>query len=79
LIADAPGHGKKLTGGGWDRFPDKDPDQNDVENYVKELSSRKINLTFVRLNESCDTMVSYFKSLYNNNGMNLEVTDLADA
>jgi hypothetical protein len=78
MIADAPGHGKNLCTG-WDRYPGTDPDNNIVEDYVKELSSQKINLTFVRLNDSCDKMISYFKPLYNKGDMNLEVTDLADA
>lgn len=79
IITDAPTHGRKYHDLKNDHYPDGSRNGLVFEDVCKKLSNKGIHLTFVRLDSSCDKMLEIMKQNYNRDGMNLEVTDLADA
>lgn len=62
-IADAPPHGNKFHSLSGDRFPKGDPGGRDPLDYIRVFSELEIHYTFIRINESTDTMVDYFQSV----------------
>ena len=62
-IADAPPHGVKFHSLSGDRFPRGDPNGKDPLEYIRAFSELKIHYTFIRINESTDTMLDQFQSV----------------
>lgn len=46
---------------------------------MREFADRKINFTFVKVNDRCELMIKVMKENYNPSGLSMNVTDLADA
>jgi len=75
-IADAPAHGNafhKLHVS--DRFPRGDPHGLDPRDNVERMSFSNIDYTFVRINDTTDTMIEQFHNCYGHGGM-FSVIDL---
>jgi hypothetical protein len=68
-IADAPGHGfmyhNVLLS---DRYPHGDPAGLDLDIIMQRLSSLGIDFTFVKINDSTDTMLEAFHNSYGHGG-----------
>jgi len=62
-IADAPAHGNKFHELKDDRFPKGDPKGIDPLGYIHVFSELGIHYTFIRINESTDTMIDQFQSV----------------
>jgi hypothetical protein len=68
-IADAPAHGfmyHDITMS--DRYPHGDPTGLDLDTLVQRLSSLGIDFTFVKINDSTDTMLEAFHNSYGHGG-----------
>jgi hypothetical protein len=78
-IFDAPGHGKDLCPGGGDDFPGGSPDGYKLQDQMQEFARRKINLTLVKVNDSCNAMIKIMEDSYSAGGMKLNITDLTNA
>jgi hypothetical protein len=75
-IADAPAHGLGFHSPAIsDRFPRGDPDGLDPRDFVERMSFLDINFTFVKINNSTDTMIEQFHNCYGHGGV-LSVIDL---
>jgi hypothetical protein len=61
-IADAPAHGTKFHELADDRFPKGDPRRINPLEYIHAFSEMGIHYTFIRINESTDTMIDQFQS-----------------
>jgi len=68
-IADAPAHGlmyhARLLS---DRYPRGDPEGLQLDRIVEEMSSLQIDFTFVKINDSTDTMLEMFHNSYAHGG-----------
>lgn len=75
-IADAPAHGfmyhEPLVS---DRYPRGDPAGLQLDDIVERLSASNIDFTFVKINDSTDTMLEAFHNCYGHGGM-FRVLDL---
>lgn len=68
-IADAPAHGEMFhTLRVSDRFPRGDPTGLDPRDFVEKLSFLNVEYTFVRIDESTDTMIEQFHNCYTQGG-----------
>lgn len=64
-IADAPAHGKLFHAAHLsDRFPGGDPDGVDPRDLISFFSSQGYDYTFVKINDSTDTMIELFSDCY---------------
>ena len=68
-IADAPAHGMDFHGIRIsDRFPRGDPHGIDPRDSVEKMSFLNMDFTFVKINESTDTMIDQFHNCYGHGG-----------
>ena len=75
-IADAPAHGTMFHGIRIsDRYPRGDPNGLDPRDSVEKMSFLDINFTFVKINDSTDTMIDQFHNAYAHGG-SFSVIDL---
>jgi hypothetical protein len=76
-IADAPAHGTTFHAVGLsDRYPRGHPQGLDPRDFVEKMSFLDIHYTFVRINDSTDTMVEHFHNCYTRGG-SFRVVDLS--
>jgi hypothetical protein len=75
-IADAPAHGTAFHAVGFsDRYPRGHPQGLDPRDFVEKMSFLDIHYTFVRIDDSTDTMVEQFHNCYTKGG-SFNVVDL---
>lgn len=68
-IADAPAHGLQFHSPAIsDRYPRGDPDGLDPRDFVERMSFLDINFTFVKINQTTDTMIEQFHNCYGHGG-----------
>lgn len=68
-ITDAPAHGRAFHGIRIsDRYPRGDPDGLDPRDSVEKMSFLNMDFTFVKINETTDTMIEQFHNCYANGG-----------
>lgn len=68
-IADAPAHGLQFHSPTVsDRYPRGDPDGLDPRDFVERMSFLNVNFTFVKINNSTDTMIEQFHNCYGHGG-----------
>ena len=46
---------------------------------MKEFAKSKVNFTIVKVNELCNKMIDVMKTSYEKEGMQINITDLANA
>lgn len=64
-IADAPPHGRNYHSAALsDRYPDGDPNGNNPAIYIEKFVNRNIDYTFVKINDTTDTMLDRFADVW---------------
>jgi hypothetical protein len=60
MISDAPCHGKKYHDAD-DSYPNGCPKGLVLEDLMKEFYGKKIQFTFIKLNENCNKMIEFMQ------------------
>lgn len=80
VITDAPAHGMRYHDARIsDRFPEGDPDGRVLEDDVDTLTSKHVNMTFVRIRPHTDILIDRLRTVYTvrrHRGARFEVEDL---
>ena len=75
FVADAPGHGLKYTDDDYN-YPDGIAGRKDIEESVRELTSKNVLMFCLRIDSYTDKMFSFFKNVYQEYGKNkLQIVD----
>lgn len=75
-IADAPAHGRQFHSARLsDRFPRGDPNGIDPRDLISYFSAQGYDYTFVKINDTADTMIELFSDCYVHNAV-FKVVDL---
>ena len=64
---------------GGDRYPNGSPDGHKIQDQMRMFAAQQINFTFVKVNESCNTMIKVMQQNFDKSGLKMNVTDLASA
>ena len=74
MIADAPAHGRDVSGGAGDDYPDGSPDGLKIQDLMKEFKDKEIDFNMIKLSNCCDAMIKVMQEYHDE----LEVKDMTD-
>lgn len=79
LVADAPCHGRQYHESEMeDNYPEKDPENYNMYEIVKEMIKNKINLFALKITSDTDIFYSKLEQYYKNSKLNFEIHEIEE-